>query len=320
MLPSFTDLVYFHEVATLLNFSNAAKKLHVSQPSLSLAIKRLEISLNTCLFIRHKQGITLTRSGNELYRNVKIMLTQWDETLSNIKNADQSVKGAVHIGCHSTMSPFLTNMVSKLLKQYPGLEIHFHHELTKKIMEDIVRGQLDIGITVDPFPQPNVILHQIGVSEFTYWASVKHLQKVDLYAEDTVIICDPQLPPTQFLIKQLQKERNHKRLRLSTINQLETIAAMTAENCGVGILPQTFTERFFGDQLKKIPGAPMYNKPMCLAYRPENKNVMAIQVVLGAMNDYVREQASVKKSASSRPRIKTFRGKLQPGSKLKEKE
>lgn len=283
MLPSATDLVYFYEVANELHFSRAAKKLNVSQPSLSLAIKRLEKSLATYLFIRHKRGVTLTRAGTELFINVKKLLIQWENTIANIKDTTHGIKGKVNIGCHSTLAPFMSHMVANLLDQYPNLEVNFHHGLAAKIMENIIHGYLDIGITTDPYPHQDVILQKIADTEFTYWASSKQLPKVDLQIENMVIICDPQLPPTQYLLKQLQKIRCHKRLRLSTMNQIESIAAMTADNCGIGILPTAFTEHYFGDTLKKIPNAPIYKKPLCLAFRHENKNIKIIQIILNSI-------------------------------------
>ena len=188
----------------------------------------------TCLFIRHKQGVTLTRAGNELYKDAKNLLSQWEKIISNIKDTNQCVKGRVTIGCHSTLAPFMSNMVSQFITRYPDLEIHFWHELTGKIMENIVKGLLDIGLVTDPYHHSGIILQKITYTEFTYWISKNHTE-IDLYAEDTVIICDPQLPQTKYLINQLLKVTNHKQLRLSTMNQIEAMAIMTAEGYGIGI-------------------------------------------------------------------------------------
>lgn len=288
MLPSSTDLVYFYEVATALHFSHAAKKLNVSQPSLSLAIKRLENLLGVYLFIRHKQGVTLTCAGNKLFEVVQKLLVLWEQTVSDIKAANHNLSGQVKIGCHSTLAPFMSKMVSQLLEQYPRLDIHFQHELSGKIMENVVRGYLEIGLATDPYPHPDVILQPLLDTEFTYWVSIKHQERINLFAENTIIICDPQLSQTQYLTNQLLKMINHKQLRLNTMNQIEAIAAITAEGCGVGILPSSFTARSFGDKLKKIPNAPVYKKSLCLAYRPENKKVATVQVVLKAIKAIVQ--------------------------------
>jgi DNA-binding transcriptional LysR family regulator len=139
MLPSTTDLFYFYTVALELHFSRAAKKLHVSQPSLSIAIKKLENLLDTNLFIRHKQGVTLTQTGEKLFDNVKKIFLLWEETVSVIKETKQYIKGVIRIGCHSTITPFLSDMVSQLLNQYPELQIHFHNEISLKVMENRFR-------------------------------------------------------------------------------------------------------------------------------------------------------------------------------------
>src|SRR5689334_8111580 len=152
MLPSFVDLFYFHEVANELHFSRAAKRLNVSQPSLSIAIKRLETLLDASLFIRHKQGMRLTRAGEELLGNVKIILNQWEKTLADIKATTKGIQGVIRIGCHSTLTPFLSGMVSGLYHHYPDIDIHFHHDVSANILEKVVKGYCEIGIVVDPYP------------------------------------------------------------------------------------------------------------------------------------------------------------------------
>ena len=286
LLPSSTDLHYFFEVATQLHFSRAAKKLNVSQPSLSMAIKRLEIDLQTALFIRHKNGLTLTSTGQLLFDHVEKLFDTWQQTVSNIKNISEEVKGHITIGCHSTFAYFLTNLVSQLHTAHPGLEIHFHHDANARIMERIAQGTLDIGIVVAPYPHQDVIIHHVYDTEFAFWASnMQDVNKIDLYHEDTLFICDPQLAPTQFLINAILKKTKHKKLRLSTMNQIEVIAEMTTMGEGVGILPFVYTNKYHGHKLTLIPNAPICKMRLCIAYRPENKNIKSLTTVLNAIKN-----------------------------------
>lgn len=280
MLPSAHDLVYFNALANELHISQAAKKLNISQPTLSLAVQRLEQLLETTLCIRHKLGVTLTPAGELLAENTKSLLQQWEQIVTAIKNPDQQVIGQVRIGCHSTLAPFMSEMVSKLLQQYPHLQLHFQHDLTPQIIEKIVRGQIEIGITTDPYQHPELIIQQIAETEFSLWKSASVQEEIDLLAEDTLFICDPQLAPTHYLLAQLEAMRQHKPLRLITMNQIESIAAMTASSKGVGILPNKFTEYYFAQRLEKIASAPVYKKPMCLAYRPQMKKQLSVRIVL----------------------------------------
>lgn len=94
MLPNANDLSYFKVVCTTLNFSRAAEQLGISQPSLSAAMKRLEVSLGTALFIREKSGVRLMRAGDQLRQQVRLMLSQWD-TLKNLSSlSSEAVQGS----------------------------------------------------------------------------------------------------------------------------------------------------------------------------------------------------------------------------------
>jgi LysR family transcriptional regulator, salicylic acid-responsive activator of bsdBCD len=278
-LPSAKDLIYFQGIAKELHFSHAAKKLNVTQPSLTMAVKRLEDLLNTTLFIRHTQGVTLSRSGKKLLVHVEKLLLSWESIVSDITDISRCEKGKVTIGCHSTIAPFMSNMVAKLLANYPGMEINFQHESTIKIMENVLQGKIDIGLVTDPRHHPDIILQLLTYTEFAFWVSIQHEENLDLYAKNTVIICDPALPPTQYLLKKLANKVKHV-LRLSTMNQIESMAAMAAEGCGIGILPSAFTQTFFGHKLKTISKAPIYKKQLYLCFRSENKNFKVIQLVL----------------------------------------
>lgn len=91
----------------------------------------------------------------------------------------------------------------------------------------------------------------------------------------------------QIIEKVVQGQRQNKRTRLTKMNQIESIAAMTANSAGVGILPNRFTQQYFGERLKQISNAPVYKKPLCLAYRPQMKNVQSIRIVLNEIRALV---------------------------------
>jgi DNA-binding transcriptional LysR family regulator len=103
MTPSFTDLTYFYEIAKQQNLSRAAKSLRVTQPSLSMAINRLEKSFDTPLFIRHHKGVTLTQSGERLLLHVSDLIARWHKTANSIDMLSEEVNGKVSIGCHASV-------------------------------------------------------------------------------------------------------------------------------------------------------------------------------------------------------------------------
>ncbi|ARB92630.1 LysR family transcriptional regulator [Legionella longbeachae] len=298
MLPSASDLIYFYEVAKESNFSRAAKKLHISQPSLSFSIKRLEQLLNTNLFIRHTQGVTLTRAGNKLFENFESLLTQWNSLTTTIEETNQNIKGKVTIGCYSTLCSYMSKMSSNLLLQYPELEIHFKHGLSADIMQHIIEGNVDLGIMTDPYPHANVIIRKIAETEFAFWSSCKQNKEVDLYADELLILADLKIPLVHSLLNELQKLRQHRPApRICNVDQIEALAAMAINNHGAAILPKCYIELHFKDQLKMIEDTPTYVKPLCMVYRPDVKQVAAVKVVLKAIDDLLQ---SIKEQSTSK--------------------
>jgi len=289
MLPSATDLVYFQAVATQGHISRAAIKLNISQPSISMAIKRLEDLLGCSLFIRHKQGVTLTRAGNALLSDVNELLGKWQQIKTNIHAAEFDVKGHVTIGCNSALAAFFSGRVATLLTTYPGLEIHLKHETNDSVLDDIVQAKLDIAVVIDPYPHADIIIKKIADVEFTLWSAKNREGTINLATDDYAVICHPDFEFSQHLIRALQEIR-HKPLRLSTSSQLEAVAAMTVSDCGIGILPSCFAGRYFKDQLSKVADAPVYQAAMCLTYRQESKNVAAINTVLDELKSYIQAE------------------------------
>ena len=78
MLPSSTDLTYFAEIAKTGNLSQAATRLGVSQPSLSLAMQRLEHCLGAPLLVRSRLGVKLTKAGEQLLADTLRLLEDWE--------------------------------------------------------------------------------------------------------------------------------------------------------------------------------------------------------------------------------------------------
>src|SRR5690348_17265513 len=101
MLPSAAELEYFLEVSHSLNLSRASERLGISQPSLSLAIKRLEQTIGTALLIRHKHGVSLTRAGKQLLLHARQLLQYWESTKAKALASQEEIQGHFILGCNS---------------------------------------------------------------------------------------------------------------------------------------------------------------------------------------------------------------------------
>jgi len=147
MIPySLKQLSYFVAAAELKSTSAAARSLHVSQPSISSAIKQLESMFNQTLLIRHQgQGVTVTPYGRELVVRAKQLLNL-AENLSFEESADAS--GSVVLGCFVDISPYyLPEILSTLNGQYPNIRSRIVNAALHEIPHLLKQGELDIAIT-----------------------------------------------------------------------------------------------------------------------------------------------------------------------------
>lgn len=285
MLPSATELEYFVEICNTLNLSRASERLGISQPSLSLAVKRLEQSIGTQLLVRHKYGVTLTQAGKQLLLQTKQLLQYWENTKSQALASHQKVQGYFTLGCHSTIAIYmLSGVLADLLENHPKLEINLKHDISRKITEQVINLSIDIGIVVNPFKHPDLIIRKICEDEVSFWVGEGTRDIQNINSKNAIILCELDLTQTQTLLNKVKKGGITTE-RIMTTNSLEVVANLTAHGCGIGILPTRVAVSMYPNKLKRIPLAPIYSDEICLVYRNENRNVQAIQTIVSLIKE-----------------------------------
>lgn len=274
MIPSATDLTYFLEVANLLNLSRAAETLGISQPSLTLAMQRLEASVGTAILIRQKRGVTLTKAGKQLQTHTRQLLAQWDNIKSAALASTNAVQGCFTIGCHPSVALYsLPHFLPQLLATNPKLEIKLHHESSRKITEKVISFAIDVGIVINPVKHPDLVVKTISDDLITLWKAPKK------FLNNDVLICDPDLLQTQSIFKKMKKQGLVFN-RIIHTNNLEVILELTANGCGIGILPANIARL---KSLERVKKAPHFNDELCLIYHGENRDIKGIQVIAEAI-------------------------------------
>ena len=279
-IPSPADLTYFVEVARLLNLSRAAESLGISQPSLTMAIRRIEHSIGTDILVRHKRGVSLSVAGKQLLAHTRLLLQQWDTIKSETLASHHNVQGCFTIGCHPSVALYsLPLFMCKLLKSYPKLEIKLEHDLSRRITEQVINLKIDIGIAVNPTRHVDLVIKPLSNDKISLWRGSTEHKIHDLHSGEAVLLCDPDLIQTQAILKKMKKI-DMKFSRIISSNNLEVIADLTKNNCGIGILPGNVA---IARNLTPIAKSPYYEDEICLLYRGENRDVKAIQVITAAI-------------------------------------
>lgn len=142
-------LNYFVETAKQKSMTKAAKKLHVTQPTLSKQLKDLEDELGQKLFTRSNYSIILTPEGEILYKRAVDILSIVDKTEAEFKSMNDFNGGDLHIGCAESYGiTIIAKTVKSLTEKYPNIKFNLHSGNFKTVVEKLNHGLLDFAITV----------------------------------------------------------------------------------------------------------------------------------------------------------------------------
>lgn len=279
MMPSASELTYFLEVASSLNLSRAAERIGISQPTLSLAIQRLETAIGAPLLIRSKRGVMLTQAGKQLHIHAKTLLQSWESVRGQALASTHEMQGSYTIGCHVSVALYsLPCVMAQLLDKNPKIDVRLVHDLSRKIAERVIQTEVDIGIVVNPMKHPDLVIRTLTTDEVTFWVGKGHRNTQDFRSGEAVLICDPDLLQTQNLTKKLKKS-GVKYGRILATSSLEVVTELTVSGAGIGIIPTRVVESSGARGLEPIRHAPTFSDEICLIYRVENRGIRAIQVI-----------------------------------------
>ncbi|MEH6584664.1 MAG: LysR family transcriptional regulator [Halioglobus sp.] len=144
----FRKLEIFVRVAQLKNFSQAARELHMAQPAVSIAIRKLEEALDTRLFDRSGRQVELTAEGHNLLDKARGILRDVDELVDSVSAMNTLLKGELTIACPSMLATyFLPNLLSRFLTLHPGLKASVTQAGTTRVEQMILQDEIELGVT-----------------------------------------------------------------------------------------------------------------------------------------------------------------------------
>ena len=153
----FDQLVTFMEVAKLGNFSRAGQKVFRSQSAVSAQIRQLEIEYGEKLLDRAGKSVHLTPAGSVLFDYAKQMLALRDESLRAVADQGVTPRGMLAIGANeATCLYVLPDVFAEYSRLYPSVQINIYRNFSRKILERVEEGSLDVGIVTLPVKSPSL--------------------------------------------------------------------------------------------------------------------------------------------------------------------
>lgn len=152
-------LRYFLTIAQTGRVTTAARRLAVSQPAISVAIKKLEARLKTTLLLRGPKGVTLTPTGVELARHAEEVFATLQRAEERIHGLQTGESGRFTIGCyHSFSAFFLPDMLRRLTNEAPGIELSLWEGIGEHIRDAVIDRTVHFGLVMSPRPHPELVL------------------------------------------------------------------------------------------------------------------------------------------------------------------
>lgn len=144
------QLYYFTAVAQAGSYSKAAESLAVSQPTLSVTVKKLEEELGVRLFYAFNRGQHLTDEGLRLWTKAKQILDLYQETLDDMKTTNKNSSGKFTLGLSPLFGAcFFGDLIPNFSMEYPNIEIEMIEDGAYRIDQRIERGEVDIAVTLN---------------------------------------------------------------------------------------------------------------------------------------------------------------------------
>lgn len=242
-----TQLGYIVAVAQYRNFGAAAEASHVTQPTLSMQVQKLEEDLGVLIFDRSQQPIRVTAVGEQILAQARIVLAEAHKIQDLTSSEQNEVRGSISIGVIPTLSPYvIPRFIRAFTQKYPQAQVTVEELQTQQIVDRMKNDQLDVGLLVTPLHIPMVIEHPIFYEPFMLYLAPKHpfagekkIREKDLSVKDIWLLTDGHCFREQVLNLCGDRKRASQgttSLRFESGN-LETLKKMVDQGDGYTLLP-----------------------------------------------------------------------------------
>jgi LysR family hydrogen peroxide-inducible transcriptional activator len=246
------ELRYLVTLAEVKHFGHAAKQCFVSQPTLSVAIKKLEEKLGVILFERRNQQIDLTPAGALIVEKAKKVLSEMDSLEQLAKHVQDPLHGELRVGAIYTIAPYLLPLIiPELHRLAPQMPLYIQENFTASLRQELVDGKMDAAIIALPFTGTDLVTRPLYKEEFVALLPAQHpLAKKDAVtqqelAEESLLLLgeghcvrDQILQTCPAIMDAAHNPEGMVRSMVSG-SSLETLKHMVASGMGVTILPES---------------------------------------------------------------------------------
>ena len=293
-----TELKYIVAVARAKHFGHAAEACYVAQPTLSVAIKKLEDELGVTLFERGGAEISVTPLGAQIIAQAERVLEQTAAIKELAKQNKDPLAGPLRLGVIYTIGPYLLPpLVKNIIDAVPQMPLILQENFTVRLLELLRQGELDAAIMALPLPEHGMSMQVLYDEPFVVavprahpWASRKHISADDLKSETMLLLGNGHCFRDQVLEVCPEMARfsspGNGMQRTFEGSSLETIRHMVASGIGLTVLPRASVPDMHPENgmLAFVPfQAPVPSRRVVIVWRKSFTRRAAIDAVCNAV-------------------------------------
>ncbi len=291
-----SELRFVVAVAKERNFRRAAEKCFVSQPALSLAIKKLEEDLGVLIFERSRTDVSATPIGEQIIEQAIRAIEEVAHIREIAKQGTNQLGGAFRLGLIYSVGPYLLPEIIPILRvTAPDMPLDIEENLTTQLEAQLKSGVIDAAIVALPFEAAGIKTMPLYDEKYVVmvpidhpWANRTSIKAKDLTDENVLLLNSGHCYSHQVL--QACPDLSRKGQVLQG-NSLETIRNMVSSNLGITVLPcSAATERHVNPLVKVIPFAsPVPVRRIALAWRKSYARELAVNCLADAIKEMKSE-------------------------------
>jgi len=290
-----TELKYTLILAQEKHFGRAAKRCHVSQPTLSVAINKLESELGIFIFERNRNHVRVTEIGEQIIAKAKQVLEEASQIRDIAQGGKSQLNVPLKVGAIYTVGPYLfPNLIPKLKKIAPDMPLIIQEDFTGNLRVKLQHGELDAIFISLPFIETGIVTQPLYDEPFVVLMRKDHplskkesIKSNELNAADVLLLGEGHCFRSQVIeaCPHCYADDSHTQYTTEG-SSLETLRHMVASGMGITILPSTATQiQFYKSILCTKPFAgSVPQRRIALAWRVSFTRPKAIDALIRALH------------------------------------
>ena len=283
----------FLSVAENKSISRAAASLYISQPAVSMAVRKLEENLNTTLFIRKSKGVELTEKGKFLYDSAKkafLMLSDAEKSLRFPAKTGYLRMASSNVLCKHFLMPYL----KEFSRLYPHTELSITCTPSVEAYAMLEEGTIDLALGVKPRNLGTSVYRSLGKIEYIFVCTPPYREKLhcgndEIFDYANIMLLD-QDNVSRKHVNAYYAKNNIIPLRILEVNEMDMLIEFAKMGIGVSCVVKQFVERELeaGELVEVALSNPIPPREIGFLYqeiRPFNENILKFLDVLCIMNE-----------------------------------